>query len=218
MTAGPRTAERISIFLVDDHDVVREGLMSILDREPDLEVVGEAADAERAIERLPGADPDVVVLDYRLAGMDGIDLCREIAERRLRARVVILSAFLEEDVVQAAFMAGARAYVVKDVESGELKRAIRAAARDEVTVDPKVAGRVASSIANMDRSSTASGLGASEMQVLRLLCQGKSNERIAAAIGISVHTVKLYLGSIYTKLGVRNRSGAVGVALRRGLA
>lgn len=206
-------AEKIRLFLVDDHDVVREGLIAILGRESDFEVVGQAGNAEVAIEDLGRFDPDVVIVDYRLPGMDGIDLCREIAERRLRARVVVLSGFLEEDVIQAAFHAGAFAYVVKDVEAAELKRAVRAAARDEIVLDPKVRSWVTPGTPGRRDPE----LSQTELQVLRQLRSGKPNRAIAAALGLSLHTVKQYLGEIYAKLGVTSRSAAVAVAMKRGL-
>lgn len=206
----------ITVFLVDDHDVVREGLVAILEREPDIEIVGRSDSAESALEALPDVDPAVIILDHRLGGMDGVEACREIAERRLRAQVVILSAYLNEEVVQAAFLAGARAYVVKDVEAAELKRAIRAAVRGETVVDPKVAGRFLSWAARLDPRATGA-LRPTELRVLRLLVQGKSNREIAGTAGLSPHTVKSYLREIYQKLGVGSRAEAAAVALRRGL-
>jgi DNA-binding NarL/FixJ family response regulator len=208
--------EKVTVFLVDDHDVVREGLLSILGREPDIEVVGESSTAEGALESLDRTNPSVVVVDYRLPGMDGIELCREIAERRLRAQVVMLSAYLDDDIVYSALMSGARAYVVKDVESSELKRAIRAAARGETVIDPKVAGRILNWAARLDPRATHA-LRPMELRVMRLLVEGRPNREIARLMGLSPHTVKSYLREIYRKLEVGNRAEAAAVALRRGL-
>lgn len=215
-TPSPGEEAKIRVFLIDDHDVVREGLVSILGHEPDIQIVGEADSAEEALHKLPEADPDVVILDYRLPGMNGSDLCREIAERRLRAQVVMLSAYLDESIVDAAMMAGARAYVVKDVEAGELKRAIRSAARGQTTVDPKVVGRILSWAARL-APRAAQTLRPAEMQILRLLAEGKSNQQIAAVTGLSPNTVKSYLREIYAKLGANSRASAAAIALRRGL-
>lgn len=210
--------EPVSVFVVDDHHVVREGLIAILGREEDIRVVGQAENAEQALVSLSDADPDVVVVDYRLPGMDGVGLCREIAERRMRARVVVLSGFLDDDAVHASMMAGARAYVVKDVEAGELKRAIRAAARGETVIDPKVTGRIVGWAARADAPTLLGELRPSELQVLRLLCQGKSPKEISSMTKLRPQTVKSYLREIYTKLGVGSRAEAIAIALRRGIA
>lgn len=215
-TTEPRPP--VSVFVVDDHHVVREGLVAILGRESDIDIVGEAESAEQALELLAGADPDVIVADYRLPGMDGVGLCREIAERRLRAGVVVLSGFLDDDAVHASMMAGARAYVVKDVEASELKRAIRAAARGETMIDSKVTGRIVGWAARADNPSLLTELRPSELQVIRLLCAGKSPTEIAAHTGLSPQTIKSYLREIYTKLGVNSRAEAIALALRRGIA
>lgn len=210
-----RVTGKITVFLIDDHDLVREGLKLILGREPDIAVVGDARSAEEALESLDDADPAVIVLDYRLGGMDGAALCREIAERRFRGRVVILSAYMDEDVVEAALLAGARGYVVKDVEAAELKRAVRAVARGETVIDPKVAGRVLSH--RRLAAGRQEGLRSIEMSILRLLVQGMSNGEIARVTGLSHHTVKSYLSTIYEKFGVNRRAAAIAVALRRGI-
>jgi DNA-binding NarL/FixJ family response regulator len=206
----------ITIFVVDDHKVVREGLIAILDSEPHFMVVGQAESAEEALHALPQLDPKVVIVDYRLPRMDGLELCREIAERRLRAQIVVLSVSLEEEVVERALLAGARAYVVKDVESSELKRAIRAAARGETTIDPKVAGRKLRLSARLEPSS-APVLRPAHLNVLGMIVRGMSNAEIASETGLSLHTVKSYVKETYERLGVTRRSEAVAVALRRGL-
>jgi DNA-binding NarL/FixJ family response regulator len=213
-----KKSQKVSVFVVDDHHVVREGLVAILDRESDIRVIGQAETAEQALDRLTDADPDVVVVDYRLPGMDGVGLCREIAERRMRARVVVLSGFLDDDAVHASMMAGARAYIVKDVEAAELKRAIRAAACGETMIDPKVTGRIVGWAARSDSPTLLGELRPSELQVLRLLCQGKSPKEISAATKLRPQTVKSYLREIYTKLGVGSRAEAIAIALRRGIA
>jgi DNA-binding NarL/FixJ family response regulator len=209
-------ADSITLLLVDDHDVVREGLKTILEREPDMRVVGEAASAEAALDLLPRLDPVVAVLDQRLPGMKGIELCREIAERRLRAQVVILSAFLEQETVESALRAGARAYVVKDVEAAELKRAIRAAAKGQTTIDPKVAGRFVEWAARRPRRRYAS-LSPRHLRVLRGLVEGKSAREIGRVTGLTLQTVKSYMREIYSSLGVNSRAEAVAAALRQRL-
>lgn len=212
----PGSVDSITVVVVDDHDIVREGLAAILGREPDLEVVGQAESAEEALAILPAIDPTVVVVDHSLPGMDGLALCRTIASMPLRAHVVVLSGVLDDDVVQAALDAGARAFVVKDVESSELKRAIRAAARGETLVDPAVAHRGVSR--KWDALSPDISFPPSQLKVLRLLVEGLSVAEIAAATGLSHHTIKSYLRTIYKRLGVSSRAEAASSALRRGLA
>jgi two-component system, NarL family, response regulator DevR len=213
--AQPPCGRSITVFIVDDHDVVREGLAAILGREADMKIVGQAETAEEALESVPAVDPAVILVDHRLPGMDGVALCRAIAEMRLRAQVVVLSGLLDREVVAAALDAGARAYVVKDVEASELKRAIRAAARGKTLVDPKVAGRVVTGAWGEARQHVR--FPPSQLNVVRLLVEGKSVADIAAATGLSHHTIKSYLRTIYRRLGVSSRAEAAAVALRRGL-
>lgn len=209
-------AATVRAFLVDDHELVRQGLVALLGRESDIEIAGIASSAEEALQRIPASDPDVVITDWRLPGMDGLDLCRELAELRSRARVVVLSAYLEEEAVFSAWLAGAAAYIVKDVEAGQLVRAVRAVARGERMIDPKVAGRIVG-WASRVRSVGNDHLPASQLRVLQLLSQGKSNDQIAAATGLSENTVKKYLTRIYRRLNVTGRAEAVAEAMRRGL-
>jgi len=219
---GDVVAERITVFIVDDHEVVREGLAVLLGREPDIDLVGSAESAEGALELLPSIDPDILVLDHRLPRTDGVALCRELAERRLRTQVVMLSAFQGEEAVAAALHAGARAYVVKDVDPDGLKRAIRAVARGETLIDPKADGRFSQwATRRTPGDTTAPGpwqLGPSQLGILRQLVEGRSTAEIARHSQLSVHTVKGYLRDIYIALGVNNRSEAASVAVRRGLA
>lgn len=212
---GSSSSNPIRVFLVDDHELVREGLISLLRREPDLSVVGQAATGREAIESIPAADPDVVILDYRLPDMSGLEICREIAERRLRARVVVLSGFLHDQAVHESLMAGACAYVVKDVEARELRQAIRIVARGGMLIDPQVAGHMLSWAAR--QYPNKSGLSPSLLTVLRLLGQGKTNAQIAEAMGLTLLTVKTYVSRIYRQLGVNGRAEASAEALRRGL-
>jgi DNA-binding NarL/FixJ family response regulator len=206
----------ITIFVVDDHEVVREGLCAVLGSEPDFNVVGHAETGEEALELLEVLDPAVVIVDYRLPRMGGLSLCREIAERRLRSQIVIISVSLDESVVLQALLAGARAYVVKDVELGELKRAVRAAARRETIIDPKVTGRMLRLASRLDPV-TASSLRPTHLNVLRLIVDGLSNAQIAATTGLSLHTVNSYVKETYDRLGVSKRSEAAAFALRHGL-
>lgn len=209
----------IRIFLVDDHDLVRGGLRSLLGREDDMVIVGEASSGDEALELLGDIEADVAIVDYRMPGIALVDLCREIAERRLRAQVIVLSAFISDDAVDAAFLAGARAYIVKDVEATDLKRAIRAVYRGESFLDPKVTPWVMSWAARHDRRGRAvrADLGARELRLLRLLAAGLSNNEISEEMALSPQSVKTYVRDLCSKMGVRTRVEAVGVALKEGV-
>lgn len=214
---GERSPGQIRVLVVDDHPLVREGLIAILGAEPDFEIAGEAASGETALELLLHIQVDVLVTDFRLPGMDAAALCRAIAEIGYGADIVVLSAFLDEDAVYAALMAGARAYVVKDVDAEELKRAIRVVARGETSVDSKVTGRIIGWAAKAERPSIGPQLRASELHVLQLLAHGKTTAQIAKEAGLRPATVKSYLSEMYFKLGVKTRAEAVAVAFRHGL-
>lgn len=208
----------VTVFLIEDHPVVTEGLIRILEDDSTARVIGHAPTGAEAIEALGSLNPDVIVLDYRLPDMDGVQFLREAAERHIRGEVVVLSAYLDDEIVRSSFTSGARAYVVKDVEPDELKRAIKAAARGETVIDPKVAGKVVSwATRNGDNGARRASLRSHEVRVLRLLSEGKSNQQIADLIGISVNAVKARLQRIYQQLDAPGRAEAVLVALRQGL-
>ena len=206
----------LKIFLVDDYQIVRVGLVRLLSSHADFEVVGEASSAEEALAGIEATQPDVIVLDQRLPGMNAIELCRELAERRVSGAVVILSAYLDEASAWSCLAAGARGYVLKDAKSTELLLAIRAAARGEMHLDPKVAATVVGWAA---RSGGTQGrvLTPAVLRVLRLAIDGHSNAQIARMTKLSQHTVKAQLATAYRKLGVRDRTEAAAVALRKGL-
>ena len=208
--ANETMTEPVTVFLVDDHAIVREGLAAILSREPDFAVVGEAADAEEALGLMEEIQPAVAVLDQRLPGMSGLELCREIAERRMRTQVVILSGFLERHAVEGALRAGARAFVVKDVEADELKRAIRAAAQGQTTIDPKL-----SRVFAMDRQEKR--MSPRHLRILNALGEGLSAAEIGQKLGLTEHTVKSYMRELYAELEVNSRAEAIAAAARRGL-
>jgi len=181
-----------------------------------MQVVGEARSAEQAVEMLAAADADVVVLDHRLPGMDGHELCREMAERRLPGRVIMLSAYLDDDAVQGAFLYGARGYVIKDIDGVELRRAIRAVADGGSYLDSKLAGRIMGWAARRDRARLDS-LRPKEVEILQHLTAGKTNRDIAKIVGVSRDRVASRLVVIFQKLGVKSRAEAVAVAIRQGL-
>ena len=212
------SSDKISVFLVDDSELVRGGLELVLQSEPDIEIVGGAGTVEDAIVGIEATEPRVAVVDMRLGSGrgDGLLLCRLIAERRLATEIVILSAFLSEGLVQAAFRVGARGYVLKDVEPAELSWAIRSAANGETTIDPKVSSIFGQWAARLEER-LGVRLRGSEIRVLQLLCSGVTTNEIAARTGLSVRTVRSYLSDCYGKLGAKSRVEAVGILLRAGL-
>lgn len=206
----------IRVLVIDDHDVVRAGLISLFSREPDIQVVGDAATGDEGLDLIPELKPDVVVLDFRLPDMSGEDFCIELANRRARASVLVLSGFLDEEVAQSCFLAGARGYVVKDVEASELRRAVRAVAGGDTYVDTKVVGRLVGWAARLEGRDWNS-LRPLEIEILSLVGTGRTNAEIAEILNLSHHTIGSRLGQIFRKLGVGQRAEAVAVAIRRGL-
>lgn len=206
---------RVSVLIVDDHDLVREGLRALLGRQERIEIVDAVATGEEALALLARRPCDVIVLDYQLPGMNGLELCREIAEQRFRTEVVILSSSVDEQLVFASLWAGARAYVVKDVEGDELERAIFSAAAGKTSLDPKVTQRLIGLAARIPMPSEDL-LSPRLRQILQSLAEGMSARDIERQLGLKRYTVKSYRRDIYLKLGVKSREEAVAVALRQG--
>ena len=208
----------ITLVLVDDHAVVREGLRSVLEREPDVRVVGEAGNADEAMRVVGRTAPALVLLDLKLSsapGLDGLDLCAELTRAHPRSAVLVLTTALEDSLVVSALRNGARGYVVKEVDTSELLRAIRAVHRGENAFDPR-------SSSAMVRGLTATAgrdqkmLTAREIEVLRLLARGLSNRAIGEALFIAETTAKFHVANIMRKLEVTRRSEAVYVASQLG--
>lgn len=212
----------IRIVLVDDHEIVLQGLKAILARHSgDVRVVGEAVDvaaAQRVIETL---DPDVVLSDVRLRGSSGLDLCRQLLERDGSRKVVLLSAYDDEQYLFQALRAGAAGYLLKRVSGAELVGHLQRVVDGEIVVDPTMAGRAAASAARLQRGEfwpgAHVGLTHRESEVLGLAVAGLSNRAIAGRLVLGEETVKSHLRSIYRKLEVSDRAGAVAVALREGI-
>jgi DNA-binding NarL/FixJ family response regulator len=185
-----------------------------LDSDPSIHVIGSAETAERALPLLTAGEPMVAVVDYRLPGMNGLDLCREIAERRLRTQVVVLSASVDRTVEQHAMFAGARGFVGKDADTTQIKSAVFAAARRQTTIDVSASGR-ATVIDGFFGSNLTPALRPAHLAVLKMMVAGMSNAEIAGRSGLSMHTVKQYAREIYERLGATGRSEAVALAVRR---
>lgn len=207
----------IRIVIVDDHELLREGIKSMLAREPDLDVVGEAALGRDAIRICRDLKPDVTVLDMRLPDIDGVEVCRTILEEQPGAVVLMLSTFTEAELVLEAVRAGAKGYVVKDVAGLDLKKSIRAVARGEVAFDPKVVGHLVNQMrAPKKAADEKAPLNRQQMTIIRLVAQGYTNKEIAEQMFLSEKTVKGYLAEALKRLGVKNRVEAAMVASRQG--
>ncbi len=206
---------KIKLLVVDDHSIVREGLCSILRAEPDFQVVGEAGDGAEALRLVARTRPDVVLLDLKMPGAPGTEVCRSIMERYPETAVIILTAFLDSDMIYRCIQAGAKGYVVKDVERADLKRKIRAAARGEGVLDEKAASPVLERL----RKGTAAPVRLTEREVtiLKSIAEGLTNREIGQQLYLSEATVKDQLRKIMDKFGVEHRISAVIAASKEGL-
>lgn len=203
----------IKLLIVDDHPVVRDGLSSMFARDPEFTVVGEAADGGEAVRLAEALSPDVVLMDLRMAGVDGVTAIGELRRRGVPARVLVLTTYDTDSHVLPAIEAGATGYLLKDAPRDELLRAVRAAARGESILSPSVAAR----LMNKWRTPSAGPLSPRELEVLQLVASGNTNREAAARLFITEATVKTHLLNIYSKLDVKDRAAAVAEAYHRGL-
>ena len=218
----PERDETIRVLVVDDHDVVRRGLLAFLDGEPDIDVVGEAGGGAQALDLLASMDsegrpPDVIVMDLVMAPNDGIETTRRVRALYKDVEVVALTSFGEEERVHAALEAGASGYVLKDSDADEVAAAVRAAHRGELLVDPVVASRLMSSLHKPRDEDPISELTSRELDVLRLVAAGKPNKQIATELAISERTARTHVSRILRKLGLSSRTQAALWAVREGL-
>jgi DNA-binding NarL/FixJ family response regulator len=217
----PEPYDRIRVLVVDDHAVVRRGLLAFLDSEPDLEVVGDADGGTRALALLvqldsEGRRPDVVVMDLQMAPVDGIESTRQIRARYDDVEVVALTSFAEEQRVHAALEAGASGYLLKDADADEVAAAIRVAHRGGLQLDPVVARQLMSSL-RAPHDDSAAEPTPRELEVVRLVGAGSANKEIAAELGISERTARTHVSNILGKLGLGSRTQAALWAVREGL-
>jgi len=203
----------LRVLIADDHLVVREGLRTILEVTDEFAVVGEAADGAEAVRQVGDLQPDVVLMDLRMPGVDGITAIQQIRARWPRVEVVILTTYDDDQYIVQGLRAGARGYLLKDTDRQTLYAAIRAAARGESLLPPAVAARL---VARLESPAPPSPLSDRERQVLALMAAGKRNQEIADRLVITERTVKAHVTSIFNKLGVNSRAEAVAVALREG--
>jgi DNA-binding NarL/FixJ family response regulator len=206
-------SDPIKLLIVDDHPVVRDGLSSMFARDPEFDVLGEAADGAEAVRMAETLGPDVILMDLRMAGMDGVTAITELTRRGVPARVLVLTTYDTDSHVLPAIEAGATGYLLKDAPRDELLRAVRAAARGEVALSPSVAARLMSRL----RTPSTGPLSQRELEVLRLVAGGNTNREAAARLFITEATVKTHLLNVYAKLDVNDRAAAVAEAYNRGL-
>jgi two-component system, NarL family, response regulator LiaR len=210
-------AESIRVLLVDDHAVVREGLRAFLELQEGIEVAGEAADGDEAIEAASRLRPDVIVMDLVMPRLDGVAAMRSLRERLPDARVIVLTSFLDDDKLLPALRSGAAGYLLKNAAPQELVRAVRAAHAGEALIDPVVAARLVETLAADGGADPLDRLTAREREVLVLIGRGFPNKRIAQELGVSEKTVKTHVGHVLAKLGVSDRTQAAVFAVRAGL-
>jgi DNA-binding NarL/FixJ family response regulator len=206
----------ISLLIVDDHPVVRDGLRGMFASMPGFTVLGEAANGVEALEKAASLDPDVVLMDLRMPGGGGVDAIAELTRRGARAKVLVLTTYDTDSDTLPAIEAGATGYLLKDAPRDELFTAVRAAAQGRTVLSPAVASRLVSAV-RTPRAPGNETLSAREREVLALVARGTSNREIARELFISEATVKTHLTHLYAKLGVKDRAAAVATAYDRGI-
>jgi len=208
------------IIIVDDHEVVRIGLRSLLDQYPQYDVVSEAANAKEAINQVETYHPDVVLMDIRLPGKSGIDACEEIKRISPETKVLMLTSYAEDEMLFSAIKAGASGYVLKQIDSEGLIKSLDAVARGEASLDPAVTQRVFQEVRKAVKEEEAASfvsLSQQEKMVLKLVSEGKTNREIAQSLYLGEGTVRNYVSSILSKLGVSNRAEAAAYAVEHNL-
>lgn len=209
--SGPAGHDRrIRVLIADDHAVVRSGLAAIINLEEDVEVIGEAGDGEEAIAMWRQLRPDVTLMDLRMPGVEGVEAIDRIRDEDAHAAIIVLTTFDHDEDIYAGLRAGAKAYLLKDVQPEELFRCIRAVHAGEAYLQPKLAAKLAQRVHETP-------LTEREAQILKLLAEGKSNRAIGLFLHISESTVKSHLKSLFVKLDVTSRAEAIALAARRGL-
>ncbi|MDT0310100.1 response regulator transcription factor [Streptomyces sp. DSM 44917] len=211
-------ADAIRVLLVDDHQVVRRGLRTFLEVQDDIEVVGEAGDGASGVARAEELRPDVILMDVKMPGSDGVEALRRLGELGNPARVLIVTSFTEQRTVVPALRAGAAGYVHKDIDPDALAGAIRSVHAGHVLLQPEVAGALLAQEAAPAQGSRAGSLTEREREVLALIARGRSNREIARALVLSEKTVKTHVSNILMKLDLADRTQAALWAVRHGIS
>jgi DNA-binding NarL/FixJ family response regulator len=210
-------ADAIKVLLVDDHQVVRRGLRTFLEVQDDIEVVGEAADGAEGVDRAEELKPDVILMDVKMPGMDGVDALRRLRELDNPARVLVVTSFTEQRTVVPALRAGAAGYVYKDVDPDALAGAIRSVHAGHILLQPEVAGALLAQEETNSGTGRSGSLTEREREVLGLIADGRSNREIARALVLSEKTVKTHVSNILMKLDLADRTQAALWAVRHGV-
>jgi DNA-binding NarL/FixJ family response regulator len=211
---------KIRIMIVDDHPIVREGLVAVLRRDTDFEIVGEAGDGRTAVKRALSLKPDIMLMDLRMPEMGGVEAMQKIRAAAPDIKFLVLTTYDTDEHIVGALEAGASGYLLKDAPREDLFNAIRTVARGEALLQPRVAARLIQHMAAGTKPSAGSGeddLSPREIEVLQLVARGQANKEIAARLMISEATVKTHLAHIFQKLAVNDRTEAVTAALQRGV-
>ena len=215
----PVRALPIRVLIVDDHAVVRQGLKAFLRVQDDIEFVGEAANGDEAVTQARSVQPDVILMDLVMPGMDGVETMRQLSAAGVDSKVIVLTSFAEDEQVLAAVKAGAAGYLLKDVQPQELGNAIRTVHAGDAQLHPSIASKLMREVAAAgSRHKEADALTARELDVLKALARGMSNKEIAAELGVAETTVKTHVSSILRKLQVADRTQAALYAVRERLA
>lgn len=208
------------IIIVDDHEVVRLGLKSLLDQYPQYEVVSEASSANEAVKQVRELKPDIVLMDIRLPGKSGIEACEEIKQTNPDVQVIMLTSYAEDEMLFSAIKSGASGYVLKQINSEGLIQSLEAVARGEASLDPAVTQRVFQEVRRAvkeEEAASFSSLSQQEKMVLKLISEGKTNKEIAQKLYLGEGTVRNYVSSILSKLDVSNRAEAAAYAVEHNL-
>jgi DNA-binding NarL/FixJ family response regulator len=210
--------EPIRIVIADDHPVVREGLISMIDREPDFKVIGEAKDGVEAVKLALQLKPDIVLIDLRMPELDGVEAIREISQTEPDIKFIILTTYSDDEYIFRGIEVGARAYLLKDAPREDLFKAIRAVYQGESLIQPVVASKILDRFAELSRQAQApETLSEREIEVLALIAKGAANKEIAAELNITNSTVKTHITSIFQKLNASDRTEAVTQAIKKGI-
>ena len=213
------SSDAITVMIVDDHEMVRRGACSYLEAQPDISVVAQASSGEEAVKLAQEFIPDVVLMDLVMPGMDGVEATRRVKDISPRSQIVILTSFHQDEFIFPALQAGAISYLLKDVKASELVEAIRRAARGEATLHPRIAARVIKTFRSLDPEEATPfiALTEREMEVLKLIAKGYSNDKIAEQLVISMGTVKGHVSNILSKLHLVDRTQAAAYAWQEGI-
>ncbi len=219
-------SKKIRVLIADDHQVVREGLTSVLESKGDIEVVGLAADGKEALQKARELSPDVVIMDISMPNMNGVEATRQIKKESPQIGVVVLTMYGDEEYIFDLVRAGAAGYLLKDADSAQIAKAIRAVSKGESMIHPSIAAKILNEFSQLSSGKTPKGANAAksedslserEVEVLRLMADGKSNKEIANDLDLSDKTIKNHIHHVFQKLKVTDRTKAVMTAMRMGL-